>query len=648
MFHAAVLLWVAGISHLLHGDVDTHAMAWLLVGSIPGVLIGSQPLDPGSRARAAGRVRRRPRPLGDQARRTRPEANYDRRGRSRRRRHRARLVARPRVQDPPAPLARASPPRKRRRIDRAVARVLSTAFCVALLAATAAAFALTEGAKTELSPIYRTNIDKVFSPSCNPRLCRGTPPASTSGSASAEHIQVWMERDGKRVATIVPGKTFPQGRCASSSPGSPPTALDAPGRHLPAGRPPHRTSTGRSRSRTRSSSTRPRPRSCGSRTASTRTSLPTATAATTRSASATRSNGPAHGDPLRRTPPGRVHARPEAARHAHLERQASTAVLQPRGATCSRSRPQDPAGNRSKPFPFAVVTIRYVALGRTGSTSRRATRFARVRAHRRAGRDLALRPRPRRHRGRTRSACARRGSPASTASTSRPPGTRRRRPWSSGDRRPGARSAAPSARSGSRCSSSRRCGRGGSAGLAAWAVGCGAARALARAVGPPPRLRRRGRRRRRRRGAARLALRPRAVAARGRRARLRAGADPGLGRLDEGEPAAAAVRRRRRRGARARLELFAPSGREAPGGRSSPRGRHAGEEPALVVRPTARARARPVRLAGGAARRLVRDLPALVAEPDGTKQGAIYLLFYVLPLGLIAVALARRPGGSTG
>jgi uncharacterized membrane protein YfcA len=41
MFHAAVLLWLAGISHLLHGDVDKHAIAWLLVGSIPGVLIGS-------------------------------------------------------------------------------------------------------------------------------------------------------------------------------------------------------------------------------------------------------------------------------------------------------------------------------------------------------------------------------------------------------------------------------------------------------------------------------------------------------------------------------------------------------------------------------------------------------------------------------
>ena len=40
--HAAALLWVAGISHLLHGNVDLHAMAWLLPGSIPGVLLGSQ------------------------------------------------------------------------------------------------------------------------------------------------------------------------------------------------------------------------------------------------------------------------------------------------------------------------------------------------------------------------------------------------------------------------------------------------------------------------------------------------------------------------------------------------------------------------------------------------------------------------------
>jgi uncharacterized membrane protein YfcA len=42
IFHAAALLWVAGVSHLLHGNVDVRAMAWLLLGSIPGVLLASK------------------------------------------------------------------------------------------------------------------------------------------------------------------------------------------------------------------------------------------------------------------------------------------------------------------------------------------------------------------------------------------------------------------------------------------------------------------------------------------------------------------------------------------------------------------------------------------------------------------------------
>src|ERR671915_1020296 len=42
IWHAAALLWVAGISHLLHGNVDLGAMGWLLLGSIPGILLGSQ------------------------------------------------------------------------------------------------------------------------------------------------------------------------------------------------------------------------------------------------------------------------------------------------------------------------------------------------------------------------------------------------------------------------------------------------------------------------------------------------------------------------------------------------------------------------------------------------------------------------------
>jgi uncharacterized protein len=42
IFHAAALLWVAGIGHLVQGNVDLHAMAWLLLGSIPGIWISSK------------------------------------------------------------------------------------------------------------------------------------------------------------------------------------------------------------------------------------------------------------------------------------------------------------------------------------------------------------------------------------------------------------------------------------------------------------------------------------------------------------------------------------------------------------------------------------------------------------------------------
>ncbi len=42
IFHAAALLWVAGIGHIVAGNVDFHATAWLLTGSIPGILISSR------------------------------------------------------------------------------------------------------------------------------------------------------------------------------------------------------------------------------------------------------------------------------------------------------------------------------------------------------------------------------------------------------------------------------------------------------------------------------------------------------------------------------------------------------------------------------------------------------------------------------
>jgi hypothetical protein len=40
--HAAILLWAAGLAHWVGGNVDLGLAANILVGSIPGVLIGSQ------------------------------------------------------------------------------------------------------------------------------------------------------------------------------------------------------------------------------------------------------------------------------------------------------------------------------------------------------------------------------------------------------------------------------------------------------------------------------------------------------------------------------------------------------------------------------------------------------------------------------
>lgn len=41
ILQAAALLWVAGFGHFVAGNVNLHATGWLLIGSIPGVLIGS-------------------------------------------------------------------------------------------------------------------------------------------------------------------------------------------------------------------------------------------------------------------------------------------------------------------------------------------------------------------------------------------------------------------------------------------------------------------------------------------------------------------------------------------------------------------------------------------------------------------------------
>jgi len=42
IFHAAALLYVAGFGHFIAGNVDMRIVGWLLLGSIPGVVIGGR------------------------------------------------------------------------------------------------------------------------------------------------------------------------------------------------------------------------------------------------------------------------------------------------------------------------------------------------------------------------------------------------------------------------------------------------------------------------------------------------------------------------------------------------------------------------------------------------------------------------------
>ena len=87
-----------------------------------------------------------------------------------------------------------------------MARALSSALVLALLAATAVAFAITEGAKLERSPIYGTKVPTAeFSPNGT-----AAPVASISFRLrSRERVEAWMQNShGKRVSTLLPPRAF--------------------------------------------------------------------------------------------------------------------------------------------------------------------------------------------------------------------------------------------------------------------------------------------------------------------------------------------------------------------------------------------------------------------------------------------------------
>jgi len=251
-----------------------------------------------------------------------------------------------------------------------VARVLSTAFCVALLAATAGAFALTQGAKVELIPIYKTHVDKVFSPNCR---CATSIARIDFRLRKKERLTVWLDHDGTRVRTLVSGRTYARGWVRLEFDG-----IDDSGVTLPQGT--YQPVVHLSREH---------------RTIE----LPNAIALDTAPARVrVRHRIYTHISPDGdgRKDAFEVHYAVSEPAHGILvvdnhqveftRFQRLHGVLRWNGKIDGRpARPgnhvleisaQDLAGNRTKPFPFAVVTIRYVALGRTRVLVRPRGRFA--------------------------------------------------------------------------------------------------------------------------------------------------------------------------------------------------------------------------------------------------------------------------------
>ena len=89
-----------------------------------------------------------------------------------------------------------------------MARVLSTTVVLALLAASAAAFAITEGAKLERSPIAGTRVDPIFSPDG-----RAKPVAHIAFRVRKhERIAVWVQNaDGRNVRELQAPRTVTAG-----------------------------------------------------------------------------------------------------------------------------------------------------------------------------------------------------------------------------------------------------------------------------------------------------------------------------------------------------------------------------------------------------------------------------------------------------
>ena len=292
MLHAAVLLWVAGVGHLLHGE-RRHARDGLAARRLdPGRADRLAPLDPRARARAADRLRVRARSSRGSRSSKLPDANSSIVGVGRARRHRAPVWSGRRLQTRRA--AGAPAPRARPGIESA-GRGPGPLDGVRPRPARGdrGGFRADRGGEARALPDLR---DAGRSRSSR-RPASVEARRRTSSSACGSHEQRrrpdrWTGT-ARRVATLVSNRTVKPG-----------TKLDlvwngvtASGLLVPDGVYSRWSSscarTARSRCRTRSGSTRRRRRSPSS-TRSTRSSRPTATGATTSFTFHYTINEPAH------------------------------------------------------------------------------------------------------------------------------------------------------------------------------------------------------------------------------------------------------------------------------------------------------------------------------------------------------------------
>ncbi len=244
---------------------------------------------------------------------------------------------------------------------------------MALLAGTAGAFAVTEGAKLERSPIFATRVPQtVFSPDCD---CDTAVATIDFKLRKRDRVSVWVERDGKRVATLVPGRSFEPAALVSvvfdgiTDVGlTLPDGVYRPVVHL-AGQ--HRTIRLPNEIRLD-------------------TQAPRVVRVPHRVYTHISPDGDGRKDVFRvryrLSEPGRGILLVDGRQLVRARRLGTEGTLVWNGRFDGRAaRPgphvlritaEDVAGNRAKSFPFAVVTVRYVALGRSRVLAKPGTHFA--------------------------------------------------------------------------------------------------------------------------------------------------------------------------------------------------------------------------------------------------------------------------------